>query len=133
MTESNEREERRAAIARLVQRGGLRHESPGQYFPGTKTKDDYPPYDYRAIAQAFPQALQMHFDDEFDEGGKLVNISLTIMDGKGPDVVIALGKAVPDSTEKLIKAIHDHYRKAFNLDAMREAEDAFAGFRDDEG
>lgn len=94
--------------------------------------DNFPKYDSQAIRSAFPEALQMHFDDELDDEGQVIGTMLTVADGKGPDVRIPLGTDLPPDTDALVQRMRDHYRGAFDLDALEETADAFAGFADDE-
>lgn len=126
--------QRRAAIARLVQAGIVKHENPGQYYPDTLPEEarvGVPAYDVKALQHAFPHVVQLDFDDERDpDTGETRGIYALIRDGEGPDVRVALGVQLPPDTTTLIELIHAHFRGELDLANMKATEDAFAGLDD---
>jgi len=128
--------DRRAAIARLVQRGVMKYEKPGQYFPeevSEEVREDFPKYDVQALMKAFPEILEIEFDEAVDDDtGESKGMDLILYDGKGADVRIPIGKVPPASTDKLIELMRSHYRSQFNLSNIEETAAVFQGFDDDD-
>ena len=121
--------EQKQAIARLVTKGKMAHEAPGQFpedFTDEASRNAIPPYDLDAIREAMPDILQIDFDENEKDG-----CWTTLHDGKSDEwTKVMLGRDLPKTTKELIKIVQAHYREQFKLDDMDETADAFAAFDD---
>lgn len=121
---------RRQGIAQLVQRGELKHENPGLYVEGDMTPEErarMPDYSAAEVQTAFPDILQINFDEDVDDEGNSHGFYAVLLDGRGPDQKVKLGEAPPATTKALIEVIRAYYREQFNVDALEAGRAAFEG------
>lgn len=121
---------RRQGIAQLVQRGELKHENPGLYVEGDMTPEEKartPSYSAAEVQAAFPDLLQINFDEDVDDAGNSHGFYAVLLDGRGPDQKIELGTNPPATTPELIEVIRAYYSKQFNVDALEKGREMFEG------
>lgn len=122
---------RRQGIAQLVQRGELKHQNPGFYLEPDATAR-VPDYEHLKVQEVFPDILQINFDEDVDEKGVSHGFWAVLLDGRGPDQKVSLGKTPPPDTEGLINVIRAYYSEQYNVAALEQGRAVFDGLDDDE-
>jgi hypothetical protein len=120
----------RQAIAKLVADGTIKHERPGLYPDDTMSTDErerLPSYDIGEFQKAFPDILQIDFDEMVEEGtGKSLGFNARLVDGRSDpqDVFI---EVLPTTTTGLIELFQAYFKGIYNIEELEKARDVFEG------
>ncbi len=129
--------EREARITRLVAADHMTHEKAGQYTADHVSKratNSIPDYDKEMVMRAFPNALELKFDEDSDGCFVIIHDGFQVAgngDADTRDVRIPLGKNPPKNTDALIKCIHAYYRGSLNTDALNKTAALFDAMDED--
>lgn len=118
-----------ASILRLVAAGNMTHEKAGQYMAehvSKRGRNSIPEYNSIEVRTAFPTIKEFNFDED------VVGCFAILRDGLTDEVIrVELGTDPPETTERLIELVHEHYRDSLDTDALAETASIFAAMDDE--
>lgn len=119
----------RQAIAKLVADGVIKHDRPGIYPDATTPEEErvlIPAYDVVEFQQAFPDILQVDFEEALENGVSTGFVAL-IHDGRSEPQRVDIGKVLPTNTQGLVEVFRAYFKGIYNIEQLESARDVFEG------